>query len=529
MKTILLATAALVALSASAFADPLTLASVSITPTEDMLSPGLVQTPVAEGSFPLENPSKLFTYYGYANDGPLVPAKDAVPAKGKLIEATKTEPDKNTYLVLEGETGPHKGVNYGTHFIFQGHENGPTDPAGVTRGLLTRINLDANPAHRVTLMAETDVDGKPLPLIDGSVWDPYAKTLLLTSETGPKGGVWAATVAFPSKVTDISAFTGRASYEGAQIDADGNVWLVEDSGGSGGNITKNAKQPNSFIYRFIPKFRDDLSKGGKLQVLQVLDAYAKPIVFHDGAANDDILAPIQKTLYGYGFELGTRWVTIHDSDKDGKDPYDANAAAKAADGTPFKRPENGQFRPGIGFKEFYFTATGDTNEKTEAGQEYGGFGGVFRVTQKAPSADTGRISIILRGDVAHTGFDNLTFLDGNQLLVVEDAGDKLHAQRNAYDSGYVVDVTADYASKDPVRFLAQTHDDMAAIDAKFLGKDGYQNEGDNEITGIHVSDGNPTVEGLIGTKAPTPFENGWRLFYTRQHGRNITFEITKTK
>jgi hypothetical protein len=28
---------------------------------------------------------------------------------------------------------------------------------------------------------------------------------------------------------------------------------------------------------------------------------------------------------------------------------------------------------------------------------------------------------------------------------------------------------------------------------------------------------------------PTPFENGWRVFYTRQHGRNITFEITKAK
>ena len=49
------------------------------------------------------------------------------------------------------------------------------------------------------------------------------------------------------------------------------------------------------IYRFVPKYRDDISKGGKLQVLQVLDAYAKPIVFHDGAANDDILAPIQKS------------------------------------------------------------------------------------------------------------------------------------------------------------------------------------------------------------------------------------------
>ena len=58
---------------------------------------------------------------------------------------------------------------------------------------------------------------------------------------------------------------------------------------------------------------------------------------------------------------------------------------------------------------------------------------------------------------------------------------------------------------------------------------GYQNEGDNEITGIHVSDGDASVDGLIGTKAPTPFDGTWRVFYTRQHGRNITFEISKTK
>jgi len=42
-------------------------------------------------------------------------------------------------------------------------------------------------------------------------------------------------------------------------------------------------------------------------------------------------------------------------------------------------------------------------------------------------------------------------------------------------------------------------------------------------------DGSPTVEGLIGTKAPTPFDVTWRVFYTRQHGRNVTFEITKAK
>ncbi|MDR3474195.1 MAG: DUF839 domain-containing protein [Devosia sp.] len=528
MKRILLATTALVALSTGVYADPITFAPVAIGPTEDLLSPGLIEKPVAEGGYQLENPTKELGYYGYGKDGPFVPAKGAVPAKNKLIEATKTEPDKNTYLVLSGQTGPAKGYIYGTHFVFQGHENGPAAANGGDQGGLTRINLDADIRHRVTLMADKDTDGKPLPLIDGSAWDPFAKVLLLTSEEGKDGGVWAATTDFPSKVVNLTSIFGHASYEGVQVDSDGNIWLVEDAGGPAGSSTKSAKQPNSFVYRFTPTFRDDLSKGGKLEVLQVLDAYAEPIVYHDGMANDDILAPIQKVLYGYNYELSTRWALVRDTDKDGMAEFDANLAAKAARGTPFKRPENGQFRPATGFKEFYFTVTGDTNAKTEAGQEYGGFGGVLRLTQKSPSAETGRISTILRGDAAHSGFDNLSFLDGNQLLVVEDAGDKLHQQRNAFDQAFAVDVTADYSTASPTRFLAQARDDLATLDESFQGKDGFQNDGDNEITGIHVSNGDATVAGLIGTTAPTPFANGWRVFYTRQHGRNITFEILKS-
>lgn len=528
MKSYLLATTALVAFTAVAFAaDPVILKSVSLQAKDDILSPGLMQVSVAEGNYKLENPSKYLTYYGYGSDGPIAAAPGAVPSKEKFIEATKTEPDKNTYLVLDGQIGPSKGYKYGTHFLFQGHENGPTDADGVKRGSLTRINLDANKAHRVTLMADTDVDGKALPLIDGSAWDPFAKVLLLTSETGANGGVWQATTDFPSKVTDISGVTGRASYEGVQLDSNGAVWLVEDAGGSGGNVTKNAKQPNSFVYRLVPVDATDLTKGGKLQVLQVLDSYGQPMVFHDKQANDDILSANQKQIYGYGYELSTRWVTIHDTATDGTEPFDANALAKAGNGTPFKRPENGQFRPKSGFKEFYFTVTGDTNAKTEAGQEYGGFGAVVRLTQRDPARDSGRLSTVFRGDMMHTGFDNLSFLDDRQLLVGEDAGDKLHGQRDAFDNIWLIDVTADYSSKDAIRVLAQGRDDQATIDAGFLGKEGYQNDGDNETTGIHVSNGDPSVEGLIGTVAPTPFADGWRVFYTRQHGRNVTFEIKK--
>jgi hypothetical protein len=54
---------------------------------------------------------------------------------------------------------------------------------------------------------------------------------------------------------------------------------------------------------------------------------------------------------------------------------------------------------------------------------------------------------------------------------------------------------------------------------------GFQNEGDNEITGFHVSNGDPSVGGILGAQSPKPFKNGWRVFYTQQHGDNFTWEI----
>ena len=541
-RSLLLASTAVLLLPHGAMADTVSIGAVTLTSVpavaveEDksaatVLSPELDRMAAAEGKMPVENPTELITHYGFSGDGPLSPAEGDVQSKEHNVEATKTEPDKNTYLVLDGQTGPDAAYAYGSHFLFQGHENGPKTRDGKTQGALTRVNLDADAAHRVTLMATQTEDGQPLPAIDGSAWNPFAKVILLTSEEGKDGGVWQATAGFPSKVRDISGLTGRGAYEGVEMASDGSIWLAEDEGGKGGEKTSHAKQPNSFLYRVIPDDKADLSKGGKLQVLQVTGPDGQPIVFHDGQKDEDILSAGMKALHAYGNSFKTRWITIHDTAKDGATPFDANAAAKAAMGTPFKRPENGQFRPASDFREYVFTETGDTNVKSEAGAEHGGFGGVFKITQDSPSADEGMLSLVYRGDAEHSGFDNLSFLDADHLAVVEDAGAKLHGQRKAFDSAYVIDLKADYGKADaglPVRFIAEGRDDAATLDGKLMaeGDNGFQNDDDNEITGIHVSDGNATVEGLIGTRAPTAFKDGWRVFYTQQHGDNITWEVT---
>ncbi len=71
----------------------------------DKLSPQLREITVAQGSNVLENPSTAIGYYGYYNDGPLLPAPGAVQSPGHNVEATKSEPDKNTYLVVDGQHG----------------------------------------------------------------------------------------------------------------------------------------------------------------------------------------------------------------------------------------------------------------------------------------------------------------------------------------------------------------------------------------------------------------------------------------
>ena len=121
-------------------------------------------------------------------------------------------------------------------------------------------------------------------------------------------------------------------------------------------------------------------------------------------------------------------------------------------------------------------------------------------------------------------------------MAVEDRGDTLHTQGNgvagqtgALDSAWLLDTRQDYAiaTNTPVRIIAQGRDASATVDAALLGSLGFQNDGDNELTGIHVSDGDPHVDGILGAKIPRPFRDGWRVFYTQQHGDNLTYEIVR--
>jgi hypothetical protein len=106
---------------------------------------------------------------------------------------------------------------------------------------------------------------------------------------------------------------------------------------------------------------------------------------------------LQQVVWAQG---GTRLENPSGIVTDGTAPFNANSLAKAANATPSKRPENGLFRPGSDFKQFFFSETGDTNAlSTENGAKLtgaggaGGWGAIQKLTQSSPSANTGKLSL----------------------------------------------------------------------------------------------------------------------------------------
>ena len=225
-----------------------------------------------------------------------------------------------------------------------------------------------------------------------------------------------------------------------------------------------------------------------------------------------------KELHTYGTTLKTRWVLVHDTDKDGTDAVRRQRARQGGRCNAAQAAgERPVFRPGTDFSEFVFTETGDTNAKTEAGAEYGG---LRRGPQAHPGgavgATEGEITLVFRGDVGTPASTTSPSGRRTRCSSSRTAATSCTSQRNALDSGYVIDVTADYSKHGrpagplPRRGSRHRRDDRRGLVA--LPDTGFQNDGDNEITGIHVSDGDASPVGLLGAKVPTPFENGWRVF-----------------
>jgi len=544
---IALCTGAVVAVSASAVA-------IAQIPNGVPNANPRTQSPLNVVASPyVENPVGIFTRYGYLNDQPAADAKNGI-----YPESTKTEPDGNAYVKGISPGGPTPGYDYGSHFLYQSHENGKLN-TGATgfQAYITRVNLDVkDPAHRITLQTPPDENGNTgFTRLDGSVYDPFNEQILGAQEgdASTTGGIvgspvnWGASNTPPAAQTYLGSL-GRGGYEGIRFDSKGNLIVLEDIGGSNVNDPdpsqsgKNARSPNSFVYRFVPKDGKSLD-AGKLQVLQAT-VDGSPISYHGaGGCADSSGKTLVDDTFGSqildlhsGTEFPVKWVTIHDTDTDGTTVFNANALAKTACGTPFKRPENGGFLPGTKFQHYVFDETGDTSAASGSDPNAaarGAWGSIFELSFPSTGSDTGTVKVVVNGDADHASFDTMALLDDHTILTGEDRGDALHAQLNKLDSLWSFDLNEplNTITTNGKRLVALGRDPSATADTQHITPDSntgstspssYQNDGDNEVTGVIVSNGVATTRGLLGATAP---QSGLHIFYTQQHGDNITYEI----
>jgi Collagen triple helix repeat (20 copies) len=520
----------------------------------DLLAGGWDKQVLASGAQPLENPTGVFRWYGYLDDA-TASANNTGCTPAFVAQAsglrTKTEPDQNTYVVTTSNPGgPTASYDYGRHFLIQGHEVFSNTGGGVGQtnsAYITRINLDV-PVHdvhhitRLGLTAGADNCSSGMASLDGSTYDPFTGQMLFTGEAGGSsassiayGGVYATPLTWSSTTpptvehTSLQGAFGHAGYEGIQVDDQGNLLIAEDTGGS--TVANGVKKANSFIFRFLPTNPSDLT-AGKLQALQVT-VDGTPLTF---ANQDPIAGTPDKRLYS-GDSFSGSWITIHDTGLDGTANFDANALAKTANATPFKRPENLRFVPGTGFKSFVYTVTGDTSataidNQTPPGQTWadrGAAGGVMRVDMPSSGAGTATVRTIIPGTTEQNSFDSITFLDKDTLLVGEDRGDALHAQYNALDSTWSFDLTQPFAKQPETaeRLIAQGRDPESTDDVnkkEATPPVADQNDGDNEVTGVLVSNGISSVSSVFGTEDPGK-QAGAKAFYTGQHGANATYML----
>ena len=299
------------------------------------------------------------------------------------------------------------------------------------------------------------------------------------------------------------------------------MWILEDIGGATSR-QHGAQSRTASSYRYVPDEPGDLERQapgaagpGRRRSQPITQTTQTAVALGPTKLRSHVRQVLQD-------ELGRRSTTPHRRHA----PFDANTLAKAADGTPFKRPENGHFRPATQVQRVLLRRDRRHERDEPRERERGGWCSVSSFTRR-PGASTGTLSIFYKGDGSTRASTTLTFLSHDQFTFVEDAGDTLHGQRNALDSGWIFDVTRTIRSRRTSPFAGWPRAaTLRRRSTRAAGGSG-KNDGDNEITGMDVSDGDPNDERAPRSKEPAPRSRtkDWRSFYTQQHGDNRTYEV----
>ncbi|WP_333689189.1 alkaline phosphatase PhoX [Methylococcus capsulatus] len=236
---------------------------------------------------------------------------DTVPwliPDGYSQRVVSDETDLNVYqlndrpaFIVTNETGPQAGrYLYRTHETYPGKD---THLDGTTGGALSVVDLETGATRLLATRADWEV-------LDGLTWTPWGSLLFAEETDEPqypdpdypdarRGLVYELKLNKddPTVAQSVTALPslGAVRHEAVEFDRKGNVYL-------------SSSNRDSYIYKFVPKKRGNLSKG-KLYALRV------------------------KT----GGQTGAaKWVPLDMK----RARIDAHEAARAANATPYCNPED---------------------------------------------------------------------------------------------------------------------------------------------------------------------------------------------
>ncbi len=287
--------------------------------------PSCIETPVAQGSIRAREPPDGDARRRHHRDGRLLRLRRRRPhasGRGRPAERDpqrRGEQDRARQEHLPGALRPDRR-RCGLRLRHALPVPGPR--ARQRPATSRRINLDADGAHRVTLMAATDVTGAPLADIDGSTWDPFAQRLIFTTESAG-----APDVPGDARPSRRSSRTSRAR-SGAAATKASRTTPTATSGSSRTSAAPSRRPPRTPRCRTASSTascRSTRTASRRASCRSCRSPRSARASRSPSRATDAVTADIGD-LHTYGNSFATAWVTIHDTDVDGTAPFDANAA-----------------------------------------------------------------------------------------------------------------------------------------------------------------------------------------------------------
>ena len=205
---------------------------------------------------------------------------------------------------------------------------------GAKQGYITRINLDADAAHRVTLLATRTSTARRSRRSTARPGIRGPSELLFTTENAERADL-RGDAGLP---VDRRRRLGRARPRRLRGHPERLRRQPLDRRGhrrreQGRDDARSSRTASSTAT--CPRTPGDLAQR---QAPGAPGAATRTAIRSRSSRRQPLNAPDQLALHTYGNVFDTRWVTIHDTAADGNAPFNANVAAKAAHATPFKRP-----------------------------------------------------------------------------------------------------------------------------------------------------------------------------------------------